>query len=256
MEIFDSPWLLKMLAKSSKTPQGRLLSLFDVLDDWINAPHLQTTANLVTSNHSQLITFCTEQAKMLGAENPAILAEHIVLIAKNASQQTLALQASGSLNQNHLAHAKKAAHALILAQTQKTSAFSGLSQSKSAQYSIAASFILLLSVATIWLTLPTQTHIPQSKLAQNNLIITTAYAHEKGLTAQDATNMYAKYEQMRQGTCQFPEALLIPDKHKAVYIDNVVGRNLPTTLSDLAIANFYLEKVRCNFTPMLMAASK
>lgn len=256
MEIFDSPWLLKMLAKSSSTPQGRLLSLFDILDDWLNAPHLQKTSNLVASNDSQLITFCTEQAKTLGAENPAMLAEHIVLIAKNAAQQTLALQASDPLNQNHLAHAKKAAHALILAQTQKTGAFSNLSQSKSAQYSIAASFILLLSIATIWLTLPTQIHIPQSKLAQNNPIITTTYAHEKGLTAQDATNMYAKYEQMRQGTCQFPEALLIPDKHKAVYLDNVVGSNLPTTLSDLAIANFYLEKVRCNFTPMLMAASK
>jgi len=252
MEIFNSPWLIKMLAKSSKTAQGRLLGLFDILDDWLNAPHLQTTSNPEPGDNSQLIAFCTEQAKTLGAENPAMLAEHIVLIAKNAAQQTAARQASDQLNQNHLAHAKKAAHALILAQTQKTGAIS----SKSARYGIAASFILVLSVATVWLTLPTQVYIPQSKVAQNNLIITTAHAQEKGLTAQDASKMYTKYEQMRQGTCQFPEALLIPDKHKAVYLDNVIGGNLPTTLSNLAIANFYLEKVRCNFTPMLMAASK
>ena len=67
--------------------------------------------------------------------------------------------------------------------------------------------------------------------------------------------MYAKYEQMRNGTCQFPEALQIPDKDKAIYLENVVGGKLPTNLNDLAIANIYLEKVRCNFTPMLMAHS-
>lgn len=256
MEIFNSPWLIKMLAKSSSTPQGRLLGLFDILDDWLNAPHLQTITNLALDDNSQLITFCTEQAKTLGAESPAMLAEHIVLIAKNAAQQTLALQASHALNQNHLAHAKKAAHALILAQTQKASVFSNLSQSKPARYSIAASFILVLSVATVWLTLPTQTHTLQAKLAKKDLFITATLAQEKGLTAQDATNMYAKYEQMRQGTCQFPEVLQIPDKHKAVYMQSVVGGSLPTTLPDLTIANFYLEKVRCNFTPMLMAASK
>jgi len=41
MDIFNSPWLIHMLAKSSKTPQGRLLSLFDILEDWLLAPNLQ-----------------------------------------------------------------------------------------------------------------------------------------------------------------------------------------------------------------------
>lgn len=76
------------------------------------------------------------------------------------------------------------------------------------------------------------------------------------MSAQDASIMYAKYEQMRNGTCQFPEALQIPDKDKAIYLENVVGGKLPTNLNDLAIANIYLEKVRCNFTPMLMAHSR
>jgi len=67
--------------------------------------------------------------------------------------------------------------------------------------------------------------------------------------------MYAKYEQMRNGTCQFPEAIQIPDRDKAVYLENVVGGKLPSNLKDLATANIYLEKVRCNFTPMLMANS-
>lgn len=74
--------------------------------------------------------------------------------------------------------------------------------------------------------------------------------------AQDSLAMYAKFNQMRTGTCQFPEAIQIPDKHKAVYIERVVGGQLPNDLTDLAIANTYLEKVRCNYTPVLMANSK
>jgi len=85
---------------------------------------------------------------------------------------------------------------------------------------------------------------------------TLATAQSKQLTAQDATQMYAKFELMRQGSCQFPEVLQMPDKHKAIYLENVVGGKLPSNLEDLAIANVYLEKIRCNYTPMLMAASK
>ena len=41
MDIFNSQWLFKMLVKSSKTPRGRILSLFDILQDWIRAPNIQ-----------------------------------------------------------------------------------------------------------------------------------------------------------------------------------------------------------------------
>ena len=38
MDILNSTWLVKMVEKSAKTPQIRLLSLFDILDDWTEAP--------------------------------------------------------------------------------------------------------------------------------------------------------------------------------------------------------------------------
>lgn len=261
MEIFDSPWLISMLAKSGKTPQGRLLSLFDILDDWLNAPHLHKTPICETTKHAVLIAYCTEQAKALGAENPGMLAEHIVLIARSAAQQTLDLQAAGKPNNNHLAHAKKAAGALIQAQTlTHTPKFTAnLKVSKRALYSIAASLFIITGVAALWL--PELIHHQELLLHAKSDAVPVVKEHhaaadQKSLTAHDATQMYAKYEQMRQGTCQFPEALQIPDQHKAIYLDNVVGGKLPVNLDDLAIANSYLEKVRCNFTPMLMAASK
>lgn len=257
MDIFNSPWLLNMLAKSSKTPQGRLLGLFDILSDWLNAPNIDAqntdSSTMPTAITSQaLIAFCTAQAKACGAENPVILAEHIVLIARNAAQQEIAHPGS-----NSLAHAKKAASALILAQTQKE-----WSHSKPVIFSIAASLALVITASALWLPSLMENYYPHALMANTNPVqlntakTTTANTAKTRLTAHDAVVMYAKYEQMRTGTCQFPEAIQIPDKHKAIYLENVVAGKLPTDLNDLAIANFYLEKVRCNFTPMLMAHSK
>lgn len=249
MDIFNSQWLVSMLAKSSTTPQGRILSLFDILHDWLNAPNIHLDIEQNTSNQA-LVVFCTEQAKACGAINPDILAEHIVLIARNATQQQINHPNSGSL-----IHAKKAAQALILAQTRKDKLVT-----TPIYIGIAACLFLLMGTAFISLPQLLQKDFYQSHIAQLHVgkpaIIVATHKPDTSLKAADAANMYAKYEQMRNGTCQFPEALQIPDKDKAVYIENVVGGKLPTNLTDLAIANFYLEKVRCNFTPMLMANSK
>jgi len=255
MDIFNSQWLLHMLEKSSKTPQGRILSLFDILNDWLAVPEIQVNLSLNLTPNSQLVNFFMQQASALGASNPSILAEHIVLIAQNAAQQEIFQPGGGSL-----LHAKKAANALILAQTQKEWVSLEKIWSKSQVYGIAASIFLLIGVSLIWV--PALLHKNQPPSLANSLnndltkvgIVAVNLSKSK-LSASDAATMYAKYEQMRNGTCQFPEALQIPDKDKAIYLENVVGGKLPDNLSDLATANIYLEKVRCNYTPMLMANS-
>lgn len=259
MDIFNSPWLIHMLAKSSKTPQGRLLSLFDILEDWLLAPNLQKTTTFQYQPSPILVNYCTEQAKSLGAESPSILAEHIVLIAHSAALQTIEHPGSKSMM-----HAKKAAEALIQAQTQKASLYQKLKQVRPASYAIAASVLVVIGVGALWLPslMHPQAHMLQMAHAASTVSDSPLHSspdntpENKALTAIDASKMYAKYELMRQGTCQFPEALQIPDKHKAIYLENVVGGKLPADLDDLAVANFYLEKIRCNFTPMLMATSK
>lgn len=244
-----------MLAKSSKTPQGRLLSLFDILEDWLLAPNLQKSSAFLHQPSPILVNYCTEQAKSLKAENPVILAEHIVLIAQNA-----ALQAMEHPGSNSLMHAKKAAEALIQAQTHKASIYQKLKQVQLAHFAIAASVLMMIGAGAIWLPSLIQSQHPALQVAHaaisENLTSNATTRENKALTAIDASKMYAKYELMRQGSCQFPEALQIPDKHKAIYLENVVGGKLPADLDDLAIANFYLEKIRCNFTPMLMATSR
>lgn len=250
MDIFDSPWLINMLAKCSKTPQGRLLGLFDILNDWLKAPSFEQASVTLGAPNPLLINYCVEQAKSLGAENPELLAEHIVLIAQNAARHAITQPES-----NSLIHAKKVALALIQAQTQKTVIAAGVKGSRAALYGIAASMVIVIGAAAIWAPMFMHSQTAQAQIAQQEQINTTINQN-KALTAIDASRMYAKYEQMRQGTCQFPEVLQIPDEHKSIYLENVVGGKLPNDLADLGVANFYLEKVRCNFTPMLMAASK
>lgn len=256
MDIFNSQWLINMLEKSSKTPQGRILNLFDILDDWLAAPEMQVKVSSNSIGNRLIIDFITLQARNLGASSPTILAEHIVLIARNAALQEINQSGSGSL-----LHAKKAANALILAQTQHEFIWLEKARAKPAIYGIAATIFLLLGIGSIWL--PVLLHQDQQPLmakSLNNdktkLNIVAVKRNDTKITAQDAVAMYAKYEQMRSGTCQFPEAIQIPDKDKAVYIENVVGGKIPTNLNDLATANAYLEKVRCSYTPMLMANSK
>lgn len=255
MDIFNSPWLINMLAKSSKSPHQRLLKLFDILDDWLKAPNFDKAAVLQSISNNLLLSYCIDQAIAIGAENPDILAQHIVLIAHSAAQQAIEQPESSSL-----LHAKKAAQALIQAQTQTAGMFASIRESRPALYGIAASMLVVIGAAAIWAPMlmhqQTRTQISQQTTEIENVITSSIVSQSKPLTAIDASRMYAKYEQMRQGTCQFPEALLIPDKHKSIYLENVVGGKVPTDLDDLSIANFYLEKVRCNFTPMLMATSK
>lgn len=254
-----------MLAKSSKTPQGRILSLFDILNDWLGAPDTQISITISSFANSQLIEFLVVEAKSLGAANPSILAEHIALIACNAAQQEINHPGCGSL-----LHAKKAANALILAQTQnewiwfenlrdKLAEFKP-SMSKRAIFGVAASLFLIIGISSMWLPVllhkQTSPLIAKSFSNETTKVSVALNPSTTRLTAQEAASMYARYEQMRHGTCQFPEAIQIPDKDKAVYLENVVGGKIPANLHDLAIANSYLEKVRCNFTPMLMANSR
>ena len=253
-DLLGSSWLIYMLAKSSNTPEGRLLSLFDILNDWLKAPNMLKHCHLSNANHALLLSYCIAQAQALGAESPEILAEHIVLIARNAAQQNITHPLS-----NSLMHAKKAANALILAQTQPAAVTEAKrTMTKPVAYSIAATLTLAICASLIWAPfLKDQQATPNMRAETNDTHATTLAATEgQPLTAQDATQMYAKFELMRQGSCQFPEVLQMPDKHKAIYLENVVGGKLPSNLEDLAIANVYLEKIRCNFTPMLMAASK
>lgn len=73
---------------------------------------------------------------------------------------------------------------------------------------------------------------------------------------EDTAALIAQINQMRNGNCQLIEALQLPDSYKKVYFENIVLGQISTNVADQKLVHQLLDKVRCNYTPMLMANSR
>jgi hypothetical protein len=258
MDILNSNWLIKMLEKSSATPHGRLLSLFDILEDWLNAPNVapsireQLNGQFTRPKAAKLLQdYLTAEASKAGAALPEILANQLYFMAISAIND--ALQANIHAAPGHaFIHAKSAANALILAQTKKE-----FHIAKPTAYAIAASFLGALIIAGSWFTM--QNNNAPTTLAQaapQASAITTAMANPELTASPDSTAaLMAEIELMRHGNCQLIEAIQLPDKVKGIYINMVVHGQVSTDPHEQKIAMELLKKTRCNYTPMLMANS-
>lgn len=258
MDILNSDWLMHMLAKAGKTPQARLLGLFDVLDDWIDAPGISSQIKFdnLDVNHSALHTYLSLEAAKAGATLPDMLATQLCLMAISACCEKLqkkTSQTNRSLPTTPLLHAKQAAKALIAAQTKKE-----FHIKKSSAYAIAASFVGALVVAGTLLSLQPNSTIHSNKAAiASNAVDTkpTLVASGSFASPEDTAALFAQIEQMRKGSCQLIEAIQLPDSYKKVYFENIVLGRISTDPNDQKLVKELLQKVRCNYTPMLMANS-
>ena len=253
LDILHSDWLIHMLKKSSNKPRVRLLSLFDILEDWLDAPNSRQQSiqqeNLTLVTNHQLQDFLALEAAKAGAALPEMLANQLYFMAVAAAQEKL--QANNPLS---LSHAKNAASALIAAQTQKEFRIA-----KSSVYAIAASFLGASVVAGSLFILYKPDSISHAKIAQtapNVVAIPTVAIPSQIATAQQTSALLAQLDQMRKGNCQLIEALQLPDSDKKVYFENVVLGQISTNIEDQKKVHQLLDMVRCNYTPMLMANSK
>jgi hypothetical protein len=260
MDILDSDWLISMLKKSSSTPHGRLLSLFEILEDWLNAPNIadQIKASKVTaSNSHQLQDYLTIEAAKAGAAMPEMLASQLYFMAISAAQERL--QAN---NRTGFSHAKSAANALIIAQTKQE-----FHISKSTAYGIAASFLGVLVVAGALYSnqnagqpnIQSLNQVAEKNVASNMPIqaaIPQLVSAENMADPQQTAALMAQVELMRHGNCQLIEAIQLPDQYKGIYLNMVVNGQVSTDPREQKIAFALLKQTRCNYTPMLMANSK
>lgn len=251
MDIFDSDWLVKMLDKSSNTPQGRILCLFDILQDWLDAQNIQISMSQDINSYQKLISFIEKQAIACKAESPNHLAMQIVLFALTATFEEMNHPGKGSLS-----NAKVAGHALIAAHTRNNKLHLNRIKSNHFTYALAASLILMIVNIAIWL--PEFVHSKHSVLSlakaesiHSNNPIKVRYPLNEKLSPIEVSTMYDKYERLRNGICQYPEVLSIPNNDRAIYLENVVGGQLPKNTADMKTTNIYLEKVNCYYSPFL-----
>ncbi len=257
MQILNSEWLIKMLEKSGVTPETRLLSLFDILDDWAEAPQLNILVKQEIYDRTiphLLLGYLTIQAQQVGSAMPETLAEQFIFLASSALKERVDNTKSESLQQ-----AKRVAKALIDAQCERPN----FRVSKSKIYNTLFIVLGIITISTLifknqgnylFLDRIAKYDVPtllsnEASLAENNK--NNAIVEDPKSTA----DMYASIETMRGGDCQFIEALQIPDADKKIYLENVVGGEVPSNAHDQMIAQHYMQKIRCNYTPMLMKNS-
>jgi len=247
MDILNSAWFIGMLRKSGRSPQQRLLSMFDILADWLDAPNVRavlTADQKYSAASRELEKLLSGEAKSLKVAMPELLARQLYFIALTALKEEIARPGCGSIK-----HARIAAEALLAAQKQT------ISISKPMLYGISASFFAIFAIGGLLFSLQLYgTHEPV-QLA----VITESQPRPASavLTAspKQTAELFASLEQMRKGTCYFPEALHLPDSEKTVYIENVVGGQITINVAEQALVKKLMSKVRCNYTPMLMANS-
>lgn len=254
MEILNSTWLIKMLEKSSKTPRGRLLNLFDIVEDWLDAPNVAAHVRSQIYNRlqtqlprKQLQDFLALEAAKAGAAMPEMLAAQLYFMAVAAIQEKL--QGNNSIS---LSHAKSAASALISAQT-KTE----FHIAKPTAYALAASFAAVCAIAGSLLAFNLQQSSNAIASAQIPIpaVIPQLVTAEITADPHQTAALMAQIEQMRHGNCQLIEAIQLPDNQKGIYLNMVVNGQVSTNPQDQAIAFDLLSRTRCNYTPMLMANS-
>lgn len=249
MDILNSDWLIRMLEKSSHTPHGRLLGLFDFLDDWLEAPSIreQVRNEFYAGLQAPLLRdFLSTEAAKVGAAMPEMLANQIFYMAVAAAQEKL--QAN---NRNSMRHAKNAANALISAQTKKEFRIT-----KPSAYAIAVSFAGTVIIAGSLLILNSSQATKTQQIAFSQPLTQPVSASSESIASPEQTAaLIARIEQMRHGTCYYFEALQLPDNLKGIYINIVVNGEVSTDPYEQKMAMDLIEKTRCNYTPMLMANS-
>ncbi len=248
MDILNSNWLIQMLKKSGKTPETRLLSLFDVLDDWTEAPGMsEQFKSSPTNDADALKTYLSLEAAKAGAALPEMLAAQLHMMAMSALQEKIIGD-----NKTGLAHAKSAAEALITAQTKKE-----FHIARSSAYAIAASFIGAMVVTSGLFFYNQQPTLHTTNLAKTETKTAIKQPVKSNVTAspQSTVALMKQIEQMRHGNCRLLEAIQLPDKHKSIYFQNIVLGQISTDRQEQALVRELLAKIRCNYTPMLMKKS-
>lgn len=250
MNILNSDWLINMLKKSSNKPDARILNMFDILSDWILAPSIAEKIKVdVIDQHfpNNLLQYLSNEAQMAGLSAPESFAQQIIFLALSGLRDQ-----QNNPNSNALQHAKQAAQALIIVQSNKVNASERYR--KPAIYTALGLFVGIALIAGL-AAFNQQAAISAIENIQVKTIENPTISNGFPTNPKATADLYAFYETMRGGECQYIEALQIPDADKKIYLENVVGGRVPTNPHDQIIAQKYLQKIRCNYTPMLMKNS-
>ncbi len=250
--MLNSEWLIRMLAKSGRTPEDKLLALFDILADWIDAPHMrQLLANSMAHQNGcePLLEFLTEQARAIGASHPDMLAHQLYLMALGALHEELRTPGCSATLQ-----AKSAAGTLLLAHRRQA----GTTKPMLQRSVVAAAFMILIGIGIL---------VPGAILnnpgrIDNSLAspeATTSHAPVAQKASQinpvQVASLVDAIEQLHKGVCQYPQALMLPSEQRSAFLDVVVDGAISVDNFTPQELHQLVRKVDCYYPPVALLNS-
>lgn len=233
----DTHQLIRQLENSGKTPAEQLDHVLETLGQISNAELQQTQQQALLLHLAQL-------AKSWKIHQPEAFAQQLLCMLTDAKRKQLAQPGSQALQ-----HAKIAVRALITAQ--RKNRFSRNSHF----YAMAVSVFLLFGVSSMMLSntlTPETTNELQLASSEDT---NTIKISERRYNPKRLSEMISSREKMRHGTCIFPEALMMAEADRGIYLRTVVYGEITSDFKEQEVANRLMQTVRCDYTPMLMKNS-
>lgn len=248
--MLHSDWLLNMLEKSGPDPRSRILALFDILQDWSTAPGISrdaATLSGASGTADALLAYLTAQLAALRLAEPEALAQQVHFIALGAVHANL----SGACDRAFV-QGKNAVAVLLDAQRKPE-----IARTRTA--AVAASVCVV--VISAFLVSSKDAAAPHSPaVAAMPAAMTTALAglqpaqSHPGSSPDQMASLHDSLERIRQGVCQYPQALMLAAENRAVFLETVVNGSVPDSANQMREAHRLAEQVDCYYPPVAMTA--
>jgi hypothetical protein len=230
-------WIIQQLETSKLDAEARLIKLFDLYEQLPGE-------RAIFTGSPPLLAYLSKLANQCHIDQPVCFAQQILLMAQEAWQKHQCDPRSRALQ-----HAKIAAEALLKAQRKNRL------RRHAPAYAIAASLFLLIGVSGIMLDVLYTDATKHKAMADQQTLLLADFSQPPASNPMRITEMLAQREKMRDGRCQFPEAIVFSETERGIYLQNVVHGEISANKEVQDVSNRLREFVRCDYTPMLMKNS-
>jgi len=243
MDLLDSQWFFRLVEKCGKTPAERLVAVFDIVENLIEAPDIRekllrepTGGRHCLYLLQDLKTFLTDLALAAKAKNPPFLANQLVMLLQGAIAIELRNPGTRALHE-----AARAAHVVV--------AYSCHQPMHQKLALVSAGGVVAALVASIigWQAMQ-QTSTLHSPQAGNFVVAQrTSPAIPTGVSPDEMEQILMLHEQIEKGICRAPHMAVLPPGQMTAYMNVIEFRTPENPAADRAKMLAFLtwfEKVR------------
>jgi hypothetical protein len=239
MHVFTSDWLQRMVMKSSHAPANRIVNLFFILQDWMDAPGIREQLNAIDfSSQATLKVFIHTLVTDAGLSDPEKLSFQLQFLLIGALNDELR-------NPGSQAFARAATAATVMVDAAKPVQ----AVKAHALAAISFGFIAVMVGVLAIMPLSQQSESPQTpQLATPIHNVAIVSPRPDRLAA-----IYQLHDRLQTGQCSYPQALMLAADQRALFLDGVVNIDrLNTTASNLDEVTQLYKKVDCSYAPAAM----